>query len=73
MHVYIHALGGQRNAGQLGSLLLALGSGGLGGGLSLMLRVHRILCHPHHSLLFLVAGDKSHGQQQGHAKKSTCF
>jgi hypothetical protein len=48
-------------------LLLAHYGRSLGGNLSLMLRFDRILGYPNHRLLFLVASNKGHGQQQGHA------
>jgi hypothetical protein len=52
MHVYIHALGGERDQGECGALLLADGCFGLG----LVLGINGILGDVSDGLLLAVAG-----------------
>ena len=65
MHIYIHAFGGQGDEGQGGALAFAEVGGRLGGGLGLALGVDGVLGDSDDGLLFAVAGEERHGEEQG--------
>jgi hypothetical protein len=58
MDIDVEALGGERNEGQGGTLLIAPGGGSLRGYLGLMLGVDSSLSDTDDRLFLLMAGDK---------------
>jgi len=70
MDVDVHALCGERNLGQLGSLLFLLAFSGLSCSGCLLFGGDGGLGHADNGLLFLVAGDKGDNEKQVQAQKS---
>lgn len=75
MHVDVEALGGQRDVGKNGTLLIALGGLGLSGSLSLLLGGEGGFGGADDRLLFLVAGrdgETEQGQRPNRTNSGTC-